>query len=83
VTPYVGWLKRFPYAWKTSAFEVAYLLEVPVSHLRDPANYVPDRRQVNGRWHEMPAYQWGDDLIWGATAKMLSNFLDVWRPQQE
>ena len=79
VTPYVGWLSHYPYEWTFSDDEVAYLLEVPVDHLRHPDTYVPDRRLVNGVHREMPAYQWKDDLIWGATARMLTNFLDLWR----
>lgn len=79
VTPYVGWLSHYPYEWTFSDEEVAYLLEVPVDHLRHPGSYVPDRRVVNGVQREMPAYQWQDDLIWGATARMLTNFLDLWR----
>lgn len=77
VTPFVGWLDRFPYEWKFSDHEVAYLLEVPLEHLRDPKNLIPDRRVINGREYEFQSYQFGDDLIWGATARMLGNFLDV------
>lgn len=79
VTPYVGWLERYPYEWRFSEHEVAYLIEAPVDHLLDPANYVPDRRIIGGREVEMPSYRFGDDLIWGATARMLTNFLDLWR----
>jgi 8-oxo-dGTP pyrophosphatase MutT (NUDIX family) len=78
VTPYVGWLDRYPYDWRFSEAEVDYLLEVPVDHLLDPANFVPDRRTINGREVIVPSYQWQDDLIWGATGRMVSNFLDVW-----
>lgn len=78
VTPYVGWLSRYPYGWKFSDEEVAYLLEVPVPHLLDPDNFVADRRVINGQEHILPAYQFGEDLIWGATARMLSNFLEVY-----
>ena len=77
VTPFVGWLDRFPYLWRFSDHEVAYLLEVPLAHLRDPRNLIPDRRVINGREYEFQSYQFGDDLIWGATARMLGNFLDV------
>lgn len=77
VRPFVGWLARYPYEWKVSGEEVAYLLEVPLSHLLDPATLVPDRRMFNGREIVFQSYQFGDDLIWGATARMLSNFLDV------
>ncbi|HEY5475923.1 MAG TPA: CoA pyrophosphatase [Tepidiformaceae bacterium] len=77
VTPFVGWLDRYPYEWRFSDEEVAYLLEVPLDHLRNPASLVPDRRMINGKERTFQSYQWGDDLIWGATARMLSNFLDV------
>ncbi|OAI41291.1 hypothetical protein AYO38_04050 [bacterium SCGC AG-212-C10] len=78
VTPYVGWLSHYPYQWRFSDDEVAYLLEVPIDHLRDRANYVPDRRIINGREVEMPSYRFEEDLIWGATGRMLTNFLDLW-----
>lgn len=78
VTPYVGWLSRYPYGWRFSDEEVAYLLEVPVPHLLDPANFVPDRRVLEGREYVLPSYQFGPDLIWGATARMLTNFLEIY-----
>ena len=77
VTPFVGWLSRYPYEWRFSDNEVAYLLEVPLAHLLEPSTLVPDRRLINGREYVFSSYQWGDDLIWGATARMLTNFLDV------
>ena len=77
ITPFVGWLAHYPYEWHFSDEEVAYLLEVPLRHLLDPATLIPDRRFINGRNYELPSYQFGDDLIWGATARMLTNFLDV------
>jgi 8-oxo-dGTP pyrophosphatase MutT (NUDIX family) len=79
VTPFVGWLGHYPYPWRFSDEEVAYLLEVPLDHLRDPANLVPDRRSINGREYVFQSYEFGPDLIWGATARMLGNFLDVLR----
>jgi 8-oxo-dGTP pyrophosphatase MutT (NUDIX family) len=78
VTPYVGWMSRYPYEWVFSHGEVAYLLEVPLDHLMDPDNFVPDRRVVGGVEHVMPSYRFGDDLIWGATGRMVSNLLEVW-----
>lgn len=83
VTPFVGWLAHYPYGWTFSEHEVAYLLEVPVRHLRDAANCITDRRIINGREVALPSYRFGDDLIWGATARMLSNFLDLWQLAEE
>ncbi|MCZ2111722.1 MAG: CoA pyrophosphatase [Dehalococcoidia bacterium] len=77
VTPYVGWLSRYPYDWHFSDEEVAYLLEVPLHHLLNPASHIPDRRTINGRTYVFPSFEWKGDLIWGATARMLSNFLDI------
>ena len=77
VTPFVGWLNRPLVDWSFSEHEVAYLLEVPFSHLLDKANHVVDRRTVLGKEYTFPSYQFGDDLIWGATARMMSNLLDI------
>lgn len=78
VTPVVGWLDRYPYDWRVREEEVAYLIEAAVDDLRDPANFVEDRRVIGDREVVLPSYRAGEDLIWGATARMLTNFLDVW-----
>jgi 8-oxo-dGTP pyrophosphatase MutT (NUDIX family) len=78
VTPFVGWLQEYPYEFRYPADEVAYLLEVPVEHLFDRRNFVPDRRTIDGKEVILPAYRFRDELIWGATARMLTNFLDLW-----
>lgn len=79
VSPFVGWLNAPRYQFRYPAVEVAYLLEVPISHLLDEGNFVEDRRELDGQFHVLPAYRFGDDLIWGATARIVTNFLDVWR----
>jgi hypothetical protein len=78
ITPFVGWLDHYPYEWRFSDEEVDYLLEVPLDHLLDPATFVPDHRIANGREYVLPSYRFERDLIWGATAQMLRNFLDVY-----
>ncbi len=79
VTPYVGVLDPAvsPYPWKPFAVEVAEVLEVPLDHLLDPANLVLEDRMMGGRRGMAEAFQFGDHRIWGATARMLRNFLDV------
>ncbi len=79
VRPFVGWLGKWPYAFRFAPREVASLIEAPLDHLADPANLVDDVREVEGRRVVFPAYRWGDHLIWGATARILTNFLDVYR----
>jgi 8-oxo-dGTP pyrophosphatase MutT (NUDIX family) len=80
VTPYVGLIDvdASPYMWTPQDREVAEILEVPVTHLVDPANTVLDRRVLpDGRVSEMESFAWREHLVWGATARMLKNFLDV------
>ena len=79
VSPFVGWLDRWPYPFRYHEREVAELLEIGVAHLHDPASFVEDRRVLGGRDVVLPSYRYGEHLIWGATARMLTNFLDVWR----
>ncbi|MCA9824765.1 MAG: CoA pyrophosphatase [Dehalococcoidia bacterium] len=77
VTPFVGWFERGDFDWKHSDLEVAYLLDVSLDHLSHPETFVPDVREAEGRLVEMPSYRVGEDLIWGATGRIVSNFLDV------
>ncbi len=79
VRPFVGWLRDWPYAFRYAPCEVAALLEVPLGHLADPASLVDDVREIDGRPIVFPSYRWDGRLIWGATARILTNFLDVYR----
>jgi len=79
VRPFVGWLREWPYPFRYAPREVASLLEVPLDHLADPDTLVDDVREVDGRSVVFPSYRWGDHRIWGATARILTNFLDVCR----
>ena len=79
VRPFVGWLRDWPYPFRYAPREVEALLEVPVAHLADPASFADDVREIDGRRVALPSYRWGEHLIWGATARILTNFLDVCR----
>lgn len=77
IRPYVGWYTGDQPVFTFSAFEVAYLLEVPIAHLQDPANFREDRRVFGEREVILPSYTFNEDLIFGATARIVTNFLDV------
>src|SRR5205823_4704737 len=82
VTPYVGLIDpaASPYAWTRLEREVAQIIEVPLTHLVDPASQEISFRAVPGGRQVPEAYRFGDHLIWGATARMLANFLAVIAP---
>ena len=79
VSVYVGRLHSHPspYVWLPQEAEVAEVLEVPLTHLRDEKNIVEVPRQRDGVLTLMEGWVWQDHIIWGATGRMLRNFLDV------
>ncbi|MDP2968392.1 MAG: CoA pyrophosphatase [Deltaproteobacteria bacterium] len=76
VTPFVG-LFPYPYPFKTSPVEIAELIEVPLSFLLTEENF--NEREITrmGRKEIIYAYQYGEHTIWGATARILKQFLDL------
>jgi len=73
---FVGWWDE-PYPFKFNKHEVSYLIEAPLAHLRRPETLVDDHRVIDGREVVMASYRFGDELIWGATAMVMRNFLDI------
>ena len=76
VTPIVG-LFPYPYAFKISEVEIAELIEVPLSFLLVEDN-LSEREIFRGDQKEVVYfYQYGKHTIWGATARILKQFLDL------
>jgi 8-oxo-dGTP pyrophosphatase MutT (NUDIX family) len=76
VTPIVG-LFTYPYPFKVSEVEIAELIEVPLTSLLDE-NSFSEREIFRGGQNEIVyAYQYGKHIIWGATARILKQFLDL------
>ena len=76
VTPIVG-LFPYPYPFKVSEVEIAELIEVPLSFLLDD-NCTSEREIFRGGEREIVyAYQYGKHIIWGATARILKQFLGL------
>ena len=81
VTPYVGFLQgRLPYRFRRNRSEVEELIEVPLSHLLDEANTTEEVRHVDGRDVLMHSYVFKKHVIWGLTARILRQFLDLLAP---
>jgi 8-oxo-dGTP pyrophosphatase MutT (NUDIX family) len=79
VTAFVGLIDPTvcPYSWCCQETEVAEVLEVPLTHLLDLTNVVEVPRNRNGQMMLMEAFQFNDHIIFGATARMLRNLLNV------
>jgi 8-oxo-dGTP pyrophosphatase MutT (NUDIX family) len=83
ITPFVGVMQQTPTVFLPNPIEVAELLEVPLAHLNDPANALDERSERGGRVRGWTAYTFGEHRIWGATARMLNEFLDLLRDETE
>lgn len=81
VTPFVG-LFPYPYPFKLSPIEIAELIEVPLSSLLGDDCF-SEREIIRGTRKEVVyAYQYENHIIWGATARILKQFLDLISPPQ-
>lgn len=76
VTPCVGFVKP-PELYRPDPFEVAEVFEVPLRFFRDRQSRRLESRMYQGMERFFYAYPWGDYYIWGATAGMLNNLVEV------
>lgn len=76
VTPVVGFI-RPPFDLSPDPFEVAEVFEVPLSFLLDRANHERHSRVYEGVERHYYAMPYGRHFIWGATAGMIVNLVDV------
>ena len=80
VTPYVGTLhSEQEYEFVLNEHEVAQVVQVPMTFLMDEQNMELEVRQHNGREVLVPAFSYNGHRIWGATARMLHQFLELLR----
>ena len=76
ISPFVG-VFPYPYEYNPSEIEVAEVLEAPIDHLLAPANHTTVRVDHDGSVYQDRAYKFQGHVIWGATARMLTQFLTV------
>lgn len=76
VTPLVG-LVRPPFPIAPDSFEVAEVFEAPLGFFLDPAHREIHSRLYRGKERFFFAFAYGEHYIWGATAGMLVNLVEV------
>ncbi len=76
VTPVVG-LVRPPFALRPDPFEVEAVFEVPLDFLLDPKNQRRERRCYPEGVFEYHVFEFEGRRIWGATAGMIVNFIEL------
>lgn len=79
VTTFIAVLEAEP-CWNVDADEVANVLVMPISQLLHSNALVSTAIQVQkGVRVDLPAYHYADEVIWGATAIILTEFAFAWR----
>lgn len=80
ITPVVGLLTP-PFDMRAEPMEVQEIFEVPLGFFLDRGNHERHSREWNNQIRSFYAMPYGDYYIWGATAGMLVNFVDVLLPR--
>jgi len=76
ICPYVG-IIPYPYPFKLSPFEVERLIELPLDYLIKHPEFKETYILFNGQSLVNMNINYQGDIIWGATARILKNFLEV------
>ena len=76
IEPWIGFAPQRP-AMTPNPAEVEALLEVPLDHLVDPANFGFHQRERKGIPYHAPHFAWKSYRIWGATCMILGELVTV------
>jgi 8-oxo-dGTP pyrophosphatase MutT (NUDIX family) len=76
ITPWVG-VVRAPVAWQPDGEEIEKVIEVPVAALLDRGCFRVELWERDGVEREVYFYEYRDTTIWGATARILKQYLDL------
>ena len=76
VSPIVGAINTTPIIHPNDK-EVEYIISVPINHLLDPANKSVKVISLHDRQITAPYYNVSNEMVWGATAMIVSEFLVI------
>ncbi|MFC1847298.1 NUDIX hydrolase [Chloroflexota bacterium] len=77
ISPFVASIP-WPYRFKADPIEVEEIIEVPISALLDKDCLSQETTTAKGQAVASYSYDYRGTIIWGATAKILNQFLDIW-----
>ena len=77
ISPFVAAIS-WPYPLKVYQAEVEEIIEAPISALLDKGCLRQGTDILNGRVVTAYFYHYQGKIIWGATARILNQFLDIW-----
>jgi 8-oxo-dGTP pyrophosphatase MutT (NUDIX family) len=78
LTPWVASVP-YPYPYAAAPGEVDEILHVPLSALLRPGVHRVEPREAYGMNLDVHFFTLGDDVLWGATARIVWELLGLWR----
>jgi len=78
LTPWVASVP-YPYPYAAEPGEVDEILHVPLSALERPGVHRVEPREAYGMSLDVHYFTVGEDVLWGATARIVWELLGVWR----
>jgi 8-oxo-dGTP pyrophosphatase MutT (NUDIX family) len=82
ISPFVAVIP-WPYQLKVDPMEVEEVIEVPISALLDRNCRRQETDTLKGQPITTYFYDYQGKVIWGATARILNQFLDIWTEAME
>ena len=76
IYPYVGWAESMPYL-QASEHEVEKIIEVSIHELIDENNQRKKNTTLRGLPVKMPYFNLNNEIVWGATSMILSEFKEI------
>jgi 8-oxo-dGTP pyrophosphatase MutT (NUDIX family) len=76
VTPFVAAIP-WPYRFATNSSEVDEIIAAPIRSLQETGCVIPAAEILDGRIVESYTYHYRGRVIWGATARILYKFLNI------
>lgn len=80
ISPFVAFIP-YPYPFKFDDKEVERIISVPLSALMDETNFRQESLTYGNTDVQAYYYNYRGDLIWGATAKIVKQFVDLLRSE--
>ena len=76
ISPFVARIP-WPYQFKVDEWETEEIIEVPISALLDGSNVRQGKDILDGKEIDQYYYHYQDNVIWGATARILKQLLAI------
>jgi 8-oxo-dGTP pyrophosphatase MutT (NUDIX family) len=78
ISPFVAFIP-YPYKFTLSPYEITEIFSIPVSALLHKANRKKESYTFGGKVFDNYSYEYEGRVIWGATARIVEQLLEIWQ----